>query len=74
MTPRKIFSCGSRVLQLFCHKVEAANIIVVKNNWNDNFSDFIGLQGKRQVWNILSNFTKVAVFIPCIYIQLATFK
>ena len=62
--------CGSRVLQLFCHKVQAANAIlsVAKNNWNGNFSDFIDLQGKKQVWQILSNFTKVAGFIPCNYI------
>ena len=38
---------------------------VAKNNWNGNFSDFIDLQGKKQVWQILSNFTKVAGCIPC---------
>ena len=33
------FCCGSRILQLFCHKVEAANVTlsVAKNNWNENF-------------------------------------
>ena len=47
----KYFFCGSRVLQLFCHKVEAANAIlsVAKNNWNGSFSDFIDLQGKNRV-------------------------
>ena len=43
-----IFLWKSR-LQLYCHKVEAANAIlsVVKNNWNGSFSDFIDLQGKK---------------------------
>ena len=39
----------SRVLQPFCHEVEAANAIlsIAKNNWKENFSDFIDLQGKK---------------------------
>ena len=42
----------SRVLQPFCHKVEATNAIlsVSKNNRNGTFSDFIDLQVKKQVW------------------------
>ena len=47
---------------------------VVKNNWNGNFSDFINFQGKKQVWHILSNSAKVAGFITCNYIYMATFK
>ena len=45
-----IFFCRSRVLQLFFHKVEAANAIlsVAKSNWNRNFSDYIDLQGKNR--------------------------
>ena len=41
---------------------------VVKNNCNGNFSDFINFQEKKQVWHNLSNFAKVAGFIPCNYI------
>ena len=39
----------SRVLQPFCHKVEAANAIssIAKNNRKEKFSDFINLQGKK---------------------------
>ena len=32
-----------------------------------NFSNFIDLQEKKQVWQILPNLTKVAGFIPCNY-------
>ena len=58
--------CGSRVLQLFCHKVETAKatLSIAENNWNGHFSDLIDLQGKKQVWQILSNFTQVRGFIP----------
>ena len=39
------------------------------SNWNGNFSDFIDLQGKNQVWQILSNFTKVCwLYILQLYI------
>lgn len=66
----QIFSCEGCVLQLFCHKAEAAYDIlsVVKNNWDGDFSNFIDLYEKKQVWQILSNFTKVPDFIPCNYI------
>ena len=45
-----MFFCGSRVLRLFCHKLDAANAIlsVVKNNWNGKFYDFIDLQEKNR--------------------------
>ena len=61
-SPPNIF-CGSRVFTvLFCPKVKAANAILnVAKNWSDNFPDFIDLQGKKQVWQILPNFTEVAV-------------
>ena len=57
------FCCGSRILQLFCHKVEAANVTlsVAKNNWNENFC-----RGGKKVRQILSNFTKVLGFAPAI--------
>ena len=63
-----MFFCGSSVLQLLCHKVQGANAIlsVVKNNWNRNFSQTLNKKlRQKQVWQILSNFTKVAGFIPC---------
>ena len=52
-----IFFCGSRILQLFCHKAKAANAIlsIAKNNWNENFSDFIELQAKNRSCLILCN-------------------
>ena len=45
-----MFFCGSRVLRLFCHKLDAANAIlsVVKSNWNGKFYDFIDLQEKNR--------------------------
>ena len=70
MDPATYIFCGSRVFTvLFCQKVEAANAILnVTKNWNRNFPDFIDLQGKKQVWQILPNFTEVAGFIPCNHI------
>ena len=61
---RQIFFCGCRILQLICHKVEAANAMlkITKNIWDGNFSDFIDLQEKKQVWQILFNFINVAGF------------
>ena len=52
------------------------SLSVVKNNWNRNFYDFIDLQEKWQVWQILSNLTKVTAFIPAIIYswQLSTKK
>ena len=49
MDSATIFFCGSRILQLFCHKVEAADAIwsVVKDRWKGNFSDLIDLQRKK---------------------------
>ena len=43
--------------------LKSAILSIVKNNWNRNFSDFIDLQVKRQVWLILPNCTKVAEYI-----------
>ena len=36
---------------------------VVKTSWNGNFCEFIDLPEKRQVWQILSNFTKLLALL-----------
>ena len=65
--PSQTFFFGIGVLQQFCHRAKAdANdlLSIVKNSWNGHFSDFINLQGKNQVLQIVSNISKFAGFLP----------
>ena len=69
-TPPQVFFCRSHILQLFYHKVEDPNavLIVPKNNWNGNCFDFIDLQGKNRFGRSFLNLMKLlAIYFAIIY-------
>ena len=66
--PPQIFFCGSRVLKLFCHKVEAANAIlsVAKNNWNGDFPETCR-EKKTGLADLVKFLKLLALYLAIIY-------